>query len=52
MKDEMPTPYPVWPTMGFNEWLAQAEKCFNCGKKLTERELADGMKCCVDCFME
>lgn len=21
MKDEMPSPYPVWPKMGFDEWL-------------------------------
>lgn len=22
MKDEFPSPYPVWPTMGFSEWYA------------------------------
>lgn len=25
MKDEMPTPYPVWPKMGFRQWLAAME---------------------------
>ncbi len=23
MNDEFPSPYPVWPTMGFDEWLAR-----------------------------
>lgn len=25
MKDEMPSPYPVWPKMGFDEWRAKME---------------------------
>ncbi len=25
MQDEFPSPYPVWPKMGFDEWLRQSE---------------------------
>lgn len=34
MKDEFPSPYPVWPTMGFDEWLAR--QTFEYAAKLHE----------------
>lgn len=50
MKDEMPTPYPVWPSMGFEEWRKAMEEshCGQCGEGIFTEE--DGR--CDVCWEE
>lgn len=43
---------PVWPSVGFNEWLREYKRCRYCGKKLTEAEQLDENRVCADCFTE
>jgi len=40
MKDEMPTPYPVWPKKGFEEWRKEMEAshCGQCGEGVFDWE--------------
>lgn len=40
MKDEMPSPYPVWPKMGFEEWREKMleSHCGQCGEGIFDEE--------------
>lgn len=40
MKDEMPTPYPVWPSEGFSDWLKrmESENCGQCGEGVFDEQ--------------